>query len=450
MNLHNLIAERNILGILMNHPDWIHSIKNLKADYFYNKTHSIIFYTIDKAYNDIKGDTMDPDMVISYARDLNVAFEEEIEKSGGLDYLMTVQEVSTEYTKKDLVAQADIVVTLSYLRDEKRYMEDMIDFIDNGEHKTIADVRKLKQDKSNAVTNKYTIRDSYNWLGSVIDEVLDKMKENIHDGVVGYPTRIPALSKYMTYRPGELVIYGARAKFGKSNWAINEVHSLAVEKNIPILYLDTEMQTGTFLTRLIAIDSQLPIREIETLSYLQDPKKKEVVEKSIERIKKAPIIHKYSNSWTRQKVRDDVISLYRKNKIQVLIYDYIKIKEVQTGAEHNELGNWAIFLKDLAGEINIPIISMAQMSPYEIRLADSDKLNRYASTIAFLLPLDNNARNRMKQWGYQDCKDYIHVAYNRNGPQMNNKMKGVYVEYDRERATFKECKYQEPIQDLMT
>ena len=108
-------------------------------------------------------------------------------------------------------------------------------------------------------------------------------------------------------------------KFGKSNWAINEVHSLAVEKNIPVLYLDTEMQTGTFLTRLIAIDSQLPIREIETLSYLQDPKKKEIVEKSIERIKKAPIIHKYSNSWTRQKVRDDVISLYRKNKIQVLI-----------------------------------------------------------------------------------------------------------------------------------
>lgn len=448
MNLYNVTAERNIVGILMNHPDWMLSIKELKPEYFYDKTNRIIFYVIYTAYHKLKGDTVDPDLILSYARDLNISYEQEIDSSGGLEYLMTVTDIAEDYTKNDLVAQADIVITLSYLRDEKNRLQDMIDYIDNGEHKTIGEVRKLSLEKENKVANKYTIRDNYNWIGDITDEVLDEMKQNVHDGVVGYAPKIKALSEYMTYRQGELTIFGARAKYGKSNYAINEVHNLAVKNNIPTLYLDTEMQTTTFLTRLLAIDSQLTIREIETLSYIKDKNKKKRVDESIERIKKAPIIHKYSNNWTRQKLRDDVISLCRKFNIEVVIYDYIKIKEVQTGAEHNELGNWTIFLKDLAGELNIPIISMAQMSPYEIRLADSDKLNRYASTIAFLLPLEENTINRLINWGYTDCRDYIYVAYNRNGVQMKDPKKGVYVEYDRSKATFSECKFQEKVEDL--
>lgn len=231
---------------------------------------------------------------------------------------------------------------------------------------------------------------------------------------------------------------------------MNEAHNLAVKKGVPVLYLDTEMQTSTFLTRLIALDSGLPIRVIETFSYLKHEKLKKQVDESIERIKKAPLIHKYSPSWSKEKIRNDVLALKRSKGIEFLIYDYIKVKTVDNSRvpEHNQLGDFAIFLKDLAGEVNMPILTMAQMSPYEMRLADSDKLNRYASVIAFLMPLNEKIRAKLYQEGNRDTKDYIFVEYNRNGASMNNPDKGVYVDYAREMARFEESPYQEGVRAL--
>lgn len=226
---------------------------------------------------------------------------------------------------------------------------------------------------------------------------------------------------------------------------------MAVVKGIPTLYLDTEMPTRTFLMRLIAIDSGIPLQEIETFQYELDPDKLKRYKESEKRIKKAPLIHKYSTHWTTKKVRNDVISLVRQEGIRMVIYDYIKVKEVNESRnkEHNELGNWTITLKDLAGEVNIPILTLAQMSPYEIRVADSDKINRYASVVGFLLPLSEEDKNRMKQWGYPKTKDYIYIKYNRNGASMEDEKKGIYLEFNRDNVTFTASEYQEKFDDLV-
>lgn len=202
--------------------------------------------------------------------------------------------------------------------------------------------------------------------------------------------------------------------------------------------------------RLISIDSGIPIHEIETFQYEADPRKLKRFEESKKRIKKAPLIHKYSTNWTTQKVRNDVISLVRQHGIKMLVYDYVKIKEVNEGKnkEHNELGNWTIALKDLAGELGIPVLTLAQMSPYEVRVADSDKLNRYASTVAFLLPLSDDMKNRMSSFGYPDTKDYIFVKYNRNGASMEDEKKGIYLDFDRNCVTFRASPYQETYEEL--
>lgn len=434
----------------MNNPDWLLSIKDLKSEYFYNPTNKIIFHVIDKIYEDNKESSLEPFVLLGYIRDENIAFELQVEKSGGLSYLETVKEVSEDYTKADLLKQAEIVKTLSYMRDLVNNLDKTNEYVQNGSHKTIEDVNTFIDESQKKLRNKYTIRDSYTYVGDVLDETLEEMKKQVKNGIVGYPSKITTLNKYMTYRNGELVIVGARAKAGKSTFALNEAHNLAIKNNVPVLYLDTEMQTSTFIMRMLALDSGLPIRIIENFSYLNNVETKRKVEESLERIRKAPVIHKYSYNWTREKVRNDVLALKRTHNIEFLIYDYIKIKTVGDSRtpEHNELGNWAIFLKDLAGELNIPVFTMAQMSPYEVRLADSDKLNRYASVVAFLLPLNENMRGKLIQKGCRCTKDYIYIEYNRNGASMERNDKGVYVDYTRENATFKEAPYQERVEDL--
>jgi replicative DNA helicase len=127
----------------------------------------------------------------------------------------------------------------------------------------------------------------------------------------------------------------------------------------------------------------------------------------------------------------------------LLIYDYIKVKEVGSKdvKEHSELGNWTIFLKDLAGELDMPVLTFAQLSPYETRLADSDKINRYCSTVAYLLPKSPEEMSR--DFGAEEGGTaMMFVDYNRNGNSMDDETKGINLYYHKAFSLFEQANYQ--------
>ncbi len=436
---------------MMNNPDWMIDLQNLEPEHFYNSTHKILYYLLKKIYETFKGEKVDPFTLLSTAKNENIEFEKDIEKSGGLEYLETLSELGRDYKKEDILTQAEIVTKLSFFRDMNIVLNKELEYIENGDNKTREDVIDSLRKSTDKTISKYTIADNYKYIGDVYDDIMEKIKKDVKNGEIGIPSKIEPLNNFYTYRKGELVVLVGRAKAGKSAFSINEAHNMAVVKGIPTLYLDTEMQTKTFLMRLIAIDSGIPLHEIETFQYELDPDQLKKYKESEKRIKKAPLIHKYSTNWTTKKVRNDVISLVRQEGIEMLIYDYIKVKEVNESKnkEHNQLGNWTIALKDLAGELNLPVLTLAQMSPYEVRVADSDKINRYASVVGFLLPLSEDDKNRMKQWGYPKTKDYIYIKYNRNGASMEDEKKGIYLEFNRDNVTFNASKFQEKFEDLV-
>ena len=435
---------------MMNNPDVMIDLQNLEAEHFDNSTHKILYYLLKKLYETFKGEKIDPFTLLSTAKNENIEFEKEIECSGGISYLETLFDLGSKYKKEDVLTQAEIVTKLSFFRDMHKVLDKELEYIENGDNKSREDVIDSLRTSTDKTISKYTISNKYHYIGDIYDDVMTKVKADVQNGEIGIPTKIEPLNKFYTYRKGELVVLVGRAKQGKSAFAINEAHNMAVVKGIPTLYLDTEMPTRTFLMRLIAIDSGIPLRELETFQYEIDPVKLKKYKESEKRIKKAPLIHEYSTHWTTKKVRNDVISLVRQEGIRMVIYDYIKVKEVNESRnkEHNELGNWTIALKDLAGEVNIPILTLAQMSPYEVRVADSDKINRYASVVGFLLPLSEEDKNRMKQWGYPKTKDYIYIKYNRNGASMEDEKKGIYLEFNRDNVTFNASKFQENFEDL--
>ncbi len=196
----------------MRHPDWIMSIKDLRYEYFDDTTNRIIFYTIRKMYDSYKGSSFEPFILLSSIKDENIVFEEQIEKSGGVEYLETLKELSEDYTIDDLKQQANIVITLSYMRDTLEQNNKINDYIRNGEQKTIQKINQFSENKQREVTERYTIQDNYTVIGDVVDDTLEELKKNVKDGIVGYPSKIGELNEYMTYRKGELVIIGARAK----------------------------------------------------------------------------------------------------------------------------------------------------------------------------------------------------------------------------------------------
>ena len=439
----NITAERIVIGIVLNHPEWLVELNGMvKTDYFFMKSHKTIFAIVGIL---MKEGTLTIDSMSILSRAERIAKATEVlEDSGGIEYLEEIKYLAEEYGLQDLKTHAYEVASCSFKRElqaeGERFQKRMLEKTEWSMEETEANFQEIHQ----SVVQKYASGQAIATIEEMFDETWKEIEDSRQEnGIVGLPTKFPLASEYFTYMPSELVVIGARAKYGKSTFGINEVHNLAVLNNVPVAVLDTEMKTKTFMLRLISLDSGIPIKEIETGRYLDDMDKVMSVEASKERIKKAPIIHKYDYSWDRAKVASTAKLLKLRYGIALLIYDYIKVMEVtSTMKEHSELGNWTIFLKNLAGELDIPILTFGQLSPFERRLADSDKINRYASTIAYLIP--KSPEEIKRDFGASEGgTDFLFVDYNRNGGNMQgDETKGINFVYRRDTSTMVQAKYQ--------
>lgn len=439
----NITSERIAIGILLNHPEWVLELNgSIKTDYFFIKAHKMIFHLIVTLLQE-NANTIDSLAILARAEKIAKATEL-LAENGGLEYLESLKELAEDYTMEDLELHAEAVTTCSFKRDQEKNLEDLKGLLHSNPDMTISEFDELAEERFQQLMNKYSTSSGMGSIGDVFDEVWHEIEENRQsDGVVGLGSKVPMVNRYFTYENGELIIIGARPKFGKSNFSINEAHHLAVEQGVPVAIFDTEMKTRTFMSRILALDSGVSINEIKSGTYEHDVDKSLAVAISKERIKKAPLWHLFDPYWDRSKVAHKAKLLKLRHNLGLLIYDYIKIAEVSAQVkEHNELGNWTIALKNLAGELDIPILTFAQLSPHERRLADSDKINRYASTIAYLLPksLDEIRRDHGADEGGTAM---LYIDYNRNGDNhQDDDTKGINLIYERHLAKFEQAPYQ--------
>ena len=221
-------------------------------------------------------------------------------------------------------------------------------------------------------------------------------------------------------------------KAGKSMFFLNEViHKL--ENNVPCAVLDTEMSTRQWTERFLSLYSGVSVANIKNGAYTQSEKNK--ILDGIAWIKSKPFSHIYDPEWTQEKIFTTAKILQRKIGLEFLVFDYIKAMSVsrQNTQEHNLLGDMANFLKNnVAGKLDIAVLAGGQMSPKEHRLADSDKLNRYASVVAYWI------KKEYEEQGHGKGTHKFFVEYNRLGRQFEEN-EYVDMHFDGDHATIKQA-----------
>jgi len=224
-------------------------------------------------------------------------------------------------------------------------------------------------------------------------------------------------------------------KGGKSIFFMNEIlHKL--QQGVPCAIFDTEMQTRQWIERFLAWYSGISVQNIKNGIYT-DSESDKLVE-AREWLRGKNFCHIYDPSWTFDKIYATAKILQRKIGLEFLVYDYIKATNTTSmGAnikEHNYLGDITNFLKNnVAGRLNIAVLAGGQMSPYEERLADSDKINRYASVIAYWIkkPLEEQTEH--------GGTHKLFIDYNRLGRQFEDD-EFIDMMFDGDRCTIKQAK----------
>jgi len=223
-------------------------------------------------------------------------------------------------------------------------------------------------------------------LADGLVELIESRRNNVIQ-MSGIPTCYPILDKQIDGMvPGTLLIVAARKKMGKSALLTNIACQVAYKsmRNLPVLYIDTEMTFNEWRDRAIALMSDVEERVVKHGGYTDEQYNKITAATKI--IERGKLYHEYMPGYS----VDRLVALYKKYKIKenigLIIFDYLKEPDSSSvdrqRKEYQILGDVTSKLKDLAGELDIPALTAVQLNRSG-DVADSDRIARYGDIVAF-------------------------------------------------------------------
>ena len=447
--INNPNSERSLLSLCLNNADLLVEVESneVYSQHFTIPAHRHIFTAMMYLYS--KGTKPSPLSIMEVITDKKA--KEEIENFGGLSYIedMSLMEIDKSNLK---IFCAKIKQT--YARKElydvcetaKNFM-----LSDESEKLNPSELVGQIENKLTEIANSAINETSVYKMGTDLQQRLEERAKQ--------PTLVAGLQVGWTVfdrltnggQAGDLIIVCARAKMGKSVILTNWAKTFAIEDELPVLYIDTEMTSEEQEDRLVSMITQIPVQEIVTGLFAVDTENGTAQEKiqkikdAIQQIKNAPYYHVYMPNFSAEKVTALAKQYKAKFNIQALFMDYIKIPASQGNSlqqikEYQALGFFTSTLKDIAGTLKIPVYSAVQENRNDEKgtekgagnVAGSDRILQLATKLMFLYAKTEEQIERDSTLlGNRQLK----IAYQRNG---ESDCPPINLQFDNQVVTIRE------------
>jgi replicative DNA helicase len=402
-------SESGVIASLIQNPEFAFYSEHLLPAHFYDADNRYIYLAITELVkNGISN--IDPYNIIEilsssestrrYAQELPIdRLHELVDMSDGI----------ARRTVEEYKLAVDNVLDAAFRRDTLRKLSDCVRIVKDLESE---DVQQQIYDALDSVMTEYVTANEVPVYSEVVDDCWHEIQVRQGTGYAGIPFKFPTLNEYVTIEPGELIIFGAEAKQGKSMLLLNCAVDL-LRKGLSVLYLDSELNTRMFTARILAHLSGVEYKALTSGAYGTDDA--EEIEKAREWLKKQRFTHAYFPSFRAQEIYTAVKRIQHTIGLDVLIIDYFKSGDAADAFEsYQELGKVTNLVKnEICGSLNIAGIGAAQATAAG-RLADSAKIARNASTI---IMLQDKTEEEMERDGPECGNKKMRVVLNRNGMQ---------------------------------
>lgn len=408
-DINSLESEAGIIASLIHKPEFIFYSEDLLPNHFTNKENRCVYTAIQSLVE--KGImTIDPYNIIEslnsseatrgFAQDISIEqLNELVEMSDVLarntiaEYKMLVKNVLDAAFRRDTFQKLKECQALCYDRTQENVMEKIYNNIDDvmTEFSTTNDVPAYKD---------------------VIDGCWEEIKSRQNNGYSGIKFKFDALNDYATIEPGELFIFAAEAKQGKSMMLLNCAVDL-LRQDKAVLYLDSELNTRLFTARILAHIAKVEYKRLTAGAY--DNEEAERINEALELLKSKKFTHLYIPMFDQQTIYTAVKKVQHTQGLDVLIVDYFKGSgDGDAFDSYQELGRFVDMVKNrICGEMGIAGIGAAQATATG-KVADSAKIGRNASTIAII---QDKTPEEVDLDGAECGNKKLRVILNRNGMQ---------------------------------
>ncbi|MCM8768869.1 MAG: replicative DNA helicase [Candidatus Omnitrophica bacterium] len=410
----NLEAEQALLGcMLLDEEAKIKAFESIHVDHFYSPAHREIFKAMVALFEHNA-----PCDLVTLTEQLKKTAQ--LEEVGGLEYLTTLLEtvptaahiddyiriVKDKYILRSLIATATQVI--SEASDEPEEVDALLD-------KAEALIFEISQDRVE--------KDAYP-LNDLVHDAMEAI-EKLHSGqgmVTGIPTGFRDLDNATSgLQPSDLIIIASRPGMGKTSLACNIALNVS-DVNVPSLIFSLEMSKEQLVQRLLCVEARVDLHALRQ-GRLSDQERGRLL-LAAARLAKAKIFIDDSPALNVFEVRARARRLKAKEKIQLVIVDYLQLMRGRGKAENKqqEVSEISASLKALAKELHLPVIAVSQLSretekragkkPELSDLRESGAIEQDADLVLLLYreeayrPEDVECRNKAE----------INIAKQRNGP----------------------------------
>lgn len=153
----------------------------------------------------------------------------------------------------------------------------------------------------------------------VVESLWSEIEARQDSGMAGFPFKFKTLNAYATIERGELFIFAAEAKQGKSMMLLNCAVDL-LKRNAAVLYVDSELNSRMFTCRLISHLTGIEFGALKAGRYTDEEKRR--IDEAIEWIKTKKFTHLYMPMFDAQSIYTAVKKVKHTQGLDVLIVDY--------------------------------------------------------------------------------------------------------------------------------
>jgi len=427
---HNTDAEVALLGSLMLRPDVLYEVTDfIKADTFYAERHRHIYSTMMELFS--KGAPIDLLSVTSRLTEKNV-----IEQVGGASYIAELaQSVPTasnarhyaeiihkKYMMRRLIEASERIAQNCY--EEAQELEEILDHAE----KHVYDVTNV------STSHRFVhLKDA---LGEAWER-FDRLQQST-DQLRGVPSGFKELdSKLSGFQKSDLIILAARPSVGKTSLALDIARQAAINYNVPVGIFSLEMSNQQLVDRMLAAESRVDAWKLRT-GKVNDIEDFEKLKEGIDRLSNAPLYIDDQPGNTILKMRSTARRLKSEKNIGLLIVDYLQLiipSNTRTDNVVQQVTEISRSLKQLARELEVPVIALSQLSrevekrggrPRLSDLRDSGSIEQDADVVMFI-----HREDRTKEDSDRPNIAEIMIEKHRNGPTGR-----VELFFDSNKATF--------------
>lgn len=360
---HSDDAEKSVVGsIILNKDALFEVMEILKAEDFYNQMHQEIFRTVQELAR--RSEAVD---ILTVSEELKR--RNTLEMVGGRAYIALLSTLvpstsnASQYAKivsekavlRRLINASSNIMEQAY--EEKLDSETVLDHAEQA----IFEIAQTKQKKD------------YEPLKDVLYTNLKRIDEvsKLEGGLTGITSGFHDLdARTSGLQRADLIMVAARPSMGKTAFALNIAQQAAMRGKAKVLIFSLEMAREQLGQRLLSMESRVDMQKLKTGKL--DQGDWDQLYEAIDRLSKAEIYIDDTPGITVMEIKNKCRRLKAEKELDLIVIDYLQLMSYEGRAENRQQEITAIsrFLKQLAREMDCPVVVLSQLSRAPEQRAD--------------------------------------------------------------------------------